>query len=159
MIDFKNTIILLTSNVGSDLIMNLCRDPELMPDPVGMAKALREPLLKAFPAAFLGRLSVVPFYPLGDEVLQLIIRLQLKRIENRIRDHHQIPFTYDDDVVGLIQSRCTEVESGARMVDAILSHTLLPEISSELLSRMMEEKPLERVHIGIRDSTFHYAFS
>jgi type VI secretion system protein VasG len=159
MIDFKNTIILLTSNVGSDLIMNLCRDPELMPDPEGMARALREPLLKAFPAAFLGRLSVVPFYPLGDEVLQLIIRLQLKRIENRIRDHHQIPFTYDDEVVGLIQSRCTEVESGARMVDAILSHTLLPEISSELLSRMMEGKPLERVHVGIRDSNFHYAFS
>jgi type VI secretion system protein VasG len=159
MIDFKNTIILLTSNVGSDLIMNLCRDPELMPDPEGMARALREPLLKAFPAAFLGRLSVVPFYPLGDEVLQLIIRLQLKRIENRIRDNHQIPFIYDDDVVGLILSRCTEVESGARMVDAILSHTLLPEISSELLSRMMEGKPLERVHVGIRDSNFHYAFS
>jgi type VI secretion system protein VasG len=159
MIDFKNTIILLTSNVGSDLIMNLCRDPELIPGPDGMAKALREPLLQNFPAAFLGRLTVVPFYPLGDEVLQQIIRLQLGRIENRIRDHHQIPFTFDDEVVGMVQSRCTEVESGARMVDAILSHTLLPEISSELLSRMMEGKPLERVHVGIQNSGFHYAFS
>jgi type VI secretion system protein VasG len=159
MIDFKNTIILLTSNVGSDLIMNLCRDPELMPGPEGMAKALREPLLKAFPAAFLGRLTVVPFFPLGDEVLQKIIRLQLGRIENRIRDHHQIPFTFDDEVVGLIQSRCTEVESGARMVDAILSHTLLPEISSELLSRMMEGKPLERVHVGVQTGGFDYSFS
>lgn len=159
MIDFKNTIILLTSNVGSELIMNLCRDPEMIPEPDGMAKALREPLLKAFPAAFLGRLSVVPFYPLGDEVLQQIIRLQLGRIETRIRDNHQIPFTFDDDVVGLIKSRCTEVESGARMVDAILSHTLLPDISSELLSRMMEGEPLERVHVGIRDSGFQYTFS
>ena len=159
MIDFKNTIILLTSNAGSDLIMNLCRDPELMPGPDGMTKALREPLLKAFPAAFLGRLTVVPFYPLGDDVLQQIIRLQLERIGHRIRDQHQIPFTFDNQVVGLIQSRCTEVESGARMVDAILSHTLLPEISSELLSRMMAGKPLERVHVGTQNSGFHYAFS
>lgn len=159
MIDFKNTIILLTSNVGSDLIMNLCRDPELMPGPDGMAKALRESLLKAFPAAFLGRLTVVPFYPLADEVLEQIIRLQLGRIANRIQANHQIPFTFDDEVVGLIQSRCTEVESGARMVDAILSHTLLPEISSELLSRMMEGKPLERIHVGIQSNNFHYAFS
>jgi type VI secretion system protein VasG len=158
MIDFKNTIILLTSNVGTDLIMNMCKDPELVPDPEGMVKALREPLLKAFPAAFLGRLTVIPFYPLGDEVLQKIIRLQLERIENRIRENHQIPFTYDDEVVGLIQSRCTEVESGARMVDAILSQTLLPEISSELLSRMMEKKPLERIHVGIKTGNFHYAF-
>jgi type VI secretion system protein VasG len=159
MIDFKNTIILLTSNVGSDLIMNLCRDPELMPGPDGMAKALRESLLKAFPAAFLGRLTVVPFYPLADEVLEQIIRLQLGRIANRIQANHQIPFTFDDELVGLIQSRCTEVESGARMVDAILSHTLLPEISSELLSRMMEGKPLERIHVGIQSNSFHYAFS
>jgi type VI secretion system protein VasG len=159
MIDFKNTIILLTSNVGTDLIMNMCKDPELVPDPEGMVKALREPLLKAFPAAFLGRLTVIPFYPLGDEVLQKIIRLQLKRIENRIRENHQIPFTYDDEVVGLIQSRCTEVESGARMVDAILSHTLLPEISSELLSRMMEGKMPARVHVGEKDGGFQYFFS
>jgi type VI secretion system protein VasG len=159
MIDFKNTIILLTSNVGTDLIMNLCKDPELMPDPGGMAKALREPLLKAFPAAFLGRLTVIPFYPLGDEVLQKIIRLQLGRIEKRIRENHQIPFTYDDEVVGLVQSRCTEVESGARMVDAILSHTLLPEISSELLSRMMEGKSLSRVQVGVQDGGFMYSFS
>jgi len=159
MIDFKNTIILLTSNVGTDLIMNMCKDPELMPDPEGMVKALREPLLKAFPAAFLGRLTVVPFYPLGDEVLRKIIRLQLDRIENRIQENHQVPFTYDDEVVELVQNRCTEVESGARMVDAILSHTLLPEISSELLSRMMEGKVLARVHVGVQDGGFTYSFT
>jgi type VI secretion system protein VasG len=124
-----------------------------------MAKALRDPLLKAFPAAFLGRLTVIPFYPLSDGVLYQIIGLQLERIANRIRDHHQIPFTFDDDVVQLIQSRCTEVESGARMVDAILSHTLLPDISSDLLSRMIAGKPLTRVHVGIRDSGFQYTFS
>ncbi len=159
MIDFKNTIILLTSNVGSDLIMNMCKDPELMPDPAGIGKALREPLLKAFPAAFLGRLVVVPFYPLGDEVLRKIIRLQLGRIEKRIQENHNIPFTYDDEVVELVNSRCTEVESGARTVDAILSHTLLPEISSEILSRMLEGETLTRIHIGVKDAGFAYSFA
>ena len=159
MIDFKNTIILLTSNVGTDLIMSMCKDPELMPDPEGMVKALRGPLLKTFPAAFLGRLTVVPFYPLGDEVLRKIIRLQLGRIEKRIQENHQVPFTYDDEVVELVQNRCTEVESGARMVDAILSHTLLPEISSELLSRMMEGKVLARVLVGVQDGGFCYSFT
>jgi type VI secretion system protein VasG len=139
--------------------MNMCKDPELIPDPGGIAKALREPLLKAFPAAFLGRLTVVPFYPLGDEVLHKIVRLQLGLIEKRIRENHQVPFTYDDEVVELVQSRCTEVESGARMVDAILSHTLLPEISSELLSRMMEGKVLARVHVGVTDDGFTYSFT
>ena len=159
MIDFKNTIILLTSNVGTDLIMSMCKDPELMPDPEGMVKALRGPLLKTFPAAFLGRLTVVPFYPLGDEVLRKIIRLQLGRIEKRIQENHQVPFTYDDEVVELVQNRCTEVESGARMVDAILSHTLLPEISSELLSRMMEGKVLARVLVGVQDGGFSYSYN
>ncbi|MDX2455156.1 type VI secretion system ATPase TssH, partial [Desulfosarcina sp.] len=158
MIDFKNTIILLTSNVGSDLIMNMCKDPELMPEPSGIAKALREPLLKVFPAAFLGRLLVVPFYPLSDEVIRKIVRLQLGRIEKRIRENHRIPFTYDDAVVDLIHSRCTDVESGARMVDAILSHTLLPEISSEILSRMMEGRELTRIHVGGGEDGFTYAF-
>ncbi len=159
MIDFKNTIILLTSNVGSDLIINMCKDPELMPNPEGIGKALRDPLLKAFPAAFLGRLVVVPFYPLGDAVLDKIVRLQLGRIEKRIQENHNIPFTYDDAVVELVNSRCTEVESGARMVDAILSHTLLPEISGEILSRMLEGKALERIHVGVKDAGFAYSFA
>src|SRR5205085_4583325 len=126
-IDFKNTIILLTSNVGSELIMNMCRDPELMPEPEGIAKALREPLLKVFPAALLGRLIVVPYYPIGDAMLKSIIKLQLGRIGKRLAANHKVPFSYDDDVVQLIADRCTEVESGARAVDAILTHTLLPE--------------------------------
>ena len=91
-IDFKNTLILLTCNVGSDLIMNMCKDPDLLPDAEGIAKALREPLLKVFPAALLGRLVVIPYYPLSDDVIGLIARLQLRRIEKRVSDHHQIPF-------------------------------------------------------------------
>jgi type VI secretion system protein VasG len=158
LIDFKNTLILLTSNVGTDLIMNLCKDPELLPTPEGVAKALREPLLKVFPAALLGRLVVVPYYPLGDEMIAAIARLQLKRIEKRIAQNHRIPFTYDDGVVKLIVSRCTEVESGARMVDAILTNTLLPTISEQFLIRMMEGKPAERVRVSAAGGEFKYAF-
>src|SRR3989441_1806711 len=98
-IDFKNCVILLTSNVGSDLIMNMCKDPELAPQPEGITKALREPLLKTFPAALLGRLVVVPYYPIGDKMLQSIIKLQLKRIEKRLAHNHKIPFTYDEPVL------------------------------------------------------------
>jgi type VI secretion system protein VasG len=158
MIDFKNTLILLTSNAGSELIMNMCKDPELLPDPLGIAKALREPLLKIFPAALLGRLVVIPYYPLTDEVVGLIARLQLKRIAKRIAEHHKIPFTYDDEVIKLIISRCTEVESGGRMIDAILTNTMLPRISLEFLTRMMEGKQIERVHVNVADADFAYGF-
>jgi len=158
MIDFKNTLILLTSNVGSDLIMGMCRDPELMPDPEGISKALREPLLKVFPAALLGRLVVIPYYPLSDEVIRLIARLQLGRIEKRIRENHKIPFTYDEEVVALIAERCTELESGGRMIDSILTNTVLPRISREFLTGMMEGRPVERVHVTVKDGAFDYAF-
>jgi type VI secretion system protein VasG len=144
--------------VGSDLIMNMCKDPSLLPDPDGIAKALREPLLKVFPAALLGRLVVIPYYPLNDEVIGLITRLQLKRIEKRIAEHHQIPFTYTDDVIDTIVSRCTELESGGRMIDSILTNTMLPRISEEFLRRMMEEKPIDRVAVEIADGDFSYSF-
>ncbi len=157
-IDFKNTLILLTSNVGTELIMSLCKDPELMPAPEGIAQGLREPLLKVFPAALLGRLVVIPYYPLSDEVLRLIITLQLKRIGKRISENHCIPFIYDDDVVSLIASRCTEVESGARVVDAILTNTVLPRISQEFLTRLMEGKPLDKVTLKVENQDFAYGF-
>jgi type VI secretion system protein VasG len=157
-IDFKNTLILLTSNVGSDLIMNMCKDPELLPDPEGIAKSLREPLLKVFPAALLGRVVTIPYYPLSDAMLGMIIRLQLGRIEKRIREHHKVPFTFGDEVVKLIASRCTELESGGRMVDAILTNTVLPEISNEFLVRMMDGKPVSRVNVSVVDGDFRYAF-
>jgi len=158
LIDFKNTIILLTSNVGTDLIMDMCKDPKLMPDVEGICKALRKPLLKVFPSALLGRLVVVPFYPISDETLKLITRLQLGRIGRRTQQNHKIPFSYDDDVVELIASRCTDVESGARMVDSILTNTLLPEIGQELLTRLMEGKTAKRVYVGVKDSEFTYSF-
>jgi type VI secretion system protein VasG len=158
MIDFKNTILLLTSNVGTDLIMNLCKDPELLPDPEGVAKAMREPLLKAFPAAFLGRLVVVPYYPISDQVLLSIIRLQLGRIKKRLLETQKVAFTYDDSVVDLIKSRCNEVESGARVVDALLTNVVLPEISRTFLNRMMEGKAIAKVQISAKDGELAYAF-
>jgi type VI secretion system protein VasG len=157
-IDFKNTVILLTSNVGSDLIMNLCKDPSLLPEPEGVAKALRPALLKTFPAALLGRLVVVPYYPIGDEMLRSIIALQLDRVRKRLAHNHKVPFTYDQEVAMLIASRCTEVESGARAVDAIITHTLLPAISREFLGRMAEGRQIKRVHVARKEGEFEYAF-
>jgi type VI secretion system protein VasG len=157
-IDFKNTIILLTSNVGTELIVSMCKDPELMPDPEGIAKALREPLLKKFPAALLGRLVVIPYYPLSDAMLSSIVRLQLGRIKHRVEEHHKIPFSYDEDAVKLIVSRCTEVESGGRMIDAILTNTVLPEISHEFLKRTMEGTTLKGVRLNASNGNFEYQF-
>ena len=157
-IDFKNTIILLTANVGTDLIMNLCKDPELMPAAEGIAKALREPLLKVFPAALLGRLVVIPYYPLGDKILASIVRLQLRRIAKRITEHHKIPFAYDEDAIKLIVGRCTEIETGGRMIDAILTNTVLPAISREFLTRTMAGKTLSAVRLAVADGDFRYQF-
>ncbi|MEN8168299.1 MAG: type VI secretion system ATPase TssH [Pseudomonadota bacterium] len=157
-IDFKNTLILLTTNAGTDLITNLCKDPELMPEPEGIAKALREPLLKVFPPALLGRLVMIPFYPLSDEIIAAIAKLQLGRIGKRIMENHKVPFTYDDGVVELITERCTELESGGRMIDAILTNTVLPAISQEFLTRMMEGNLATKVHVSVREAEFSYTF-
>jgi type VI secretion system protein VasG len=157
-IDFKNTLILLTTNAGTELISNLCADPDLMPDPEGMAKSLREPLLKVFPPALLGRLVVIPYYPLSDEMIAAITKLQLGRIEKRIMENHKVPFTYDDDVINLIAERCTELESGGRMIDAILTNTMLPSISTEFLTRMMEGQAIEKVHVSVAGGEFTYSF-
>ena len=129
-----------------------------MPDPEGIAKALREPLLKKFPAALLGRLVVIPYYPLSDAMLASIVRLQLGRIARRVQDHHRIPFSYDDEAVKLIVSRCTEVESGGRMIDAILTNTLLPEISHEFLKRTMAGTALKGVRLNAANGNFDYQF-
>ncbi len=157
-IDFRNTLILLTSNVGTDLIMNMCKDPELMPEVEEIAKALREPLQKVFPPALLGRLIVIPYLPLSDEVMRGIIRLQLSRIKRRVEANREIPFSYDDAVVDLIASRCTEPESGGRIIDNILTNTMLPDISGAFLKRMLEGDPPKRVHVGTDGSGFTYSF-
>jgi type VI secretion system protein VasG len=158
LIDFKNTVILLTSNVGSDLVMNMCRDAGLMPDAEGLIKALRPTLLKTFPAALLGRLVVVPYYPISEAALRGIIQLQLGRIQGRLSEERGIELGYEESVLQLIAARCTEVESGARTVDAILTHTVLPRLSLEYLTRMMDRKTLSRVTIGAAGGEFTYQF-
>ena len=158
-IDFKNTLILLTTNAGTELIANMCKAPELMPDAEGLAKALREPLLKIFPPALLGRLVTIPYYPLSDEILGKIVVLQLNRIKKRVEGRCKIPFEYGEEVVKLVVSRCTESESGGRMIDAILTNTMLPDISREFLTRMMEGRPIVRVRGGVGEGNFVYDFS
>jgi type VI secretion system protein VasG len=158
-IDFKNTLILLTSNVGSDLIMNMCKDPDLMPEPEGMAKALREPQLGVFPAALLGRIVTIPYFPLSDDMIKSITRLQLDRIKHRVETGQGIDFVYDDSVVDLVVSRCTELESGGRMIDSILTNTLLPEISNQFLTHMLEGSPISKVEVTAEGGEFVYELS
>jgi type VI secretion system protein VasG len=156
-VNFKNTIILLTSNVGTDTIMKVCADPDTRPDPEGLAQALRPDLLQAFKPALLGRINIVPYFPLGDEVLKKIIQLQLKRIGDRMRANHRAQLTYDDALVTTIAARCKEVESGARNVDHILTGTLLPELAGEFLTRMAEGKHVSKAHVGITpEGKFQY---
>jgi type VI secretion system protein VasG len=157
-IDFKNTIILLTSNVGSEVIMRMCRDPASPPAPAALAAALREPLLEVFPAALLGRVVTVPYYPLSDAMMANIVRLQLERIRRRIADNHGIPFEFDDAAVKLIVSRCTEAESGGRVIDALLTNTVLPRISTEYLSRLTEGGALTRIRLSTTADDFLYQF-
>jgi type VI secretion system protein VasG len=151
-------LILLTTNAGTDLIASMCADPELMPDPEGLAKSLREPLLKIFPPALLGRLVTIPYYPLSDEMLGRIVKLQLGRIKKRVEERYKIPFSYTDEVIKLVVSRCTESESGGRMIDAILTNTMLPDISREFLNRMLEGKPITLAKVDVQANDFSYHF-
>lgn len=157
-IDFRNTIILLTSNVGTDLIATLTEDEETAPGAEALATALRPELLKVFPPALLGRLLVLPYYPLSREVLADIVRLQLKRIERRIADNHGIVLTIEDAVVDHIVSRCTEIASGGRMIDAILTNTMLPDMSVALLDRRMRGVDVTAIRVGIEGDGFTYSF-
>ncbi len=159
MIDFKNTLILLTTNAGTELIANVCKNPQAVPEPEEIAKALRQPLLEIFPPALLGRLVTIPYYPLSDEMLKAITRLQLGRIKKRVESTHKVDFDFDDEVIDLIVSRCTETESGGRMIDAILTNSLLPDMSREFLNRMLEGRALAGVRISQRDNELHYDFS
>jgi type VI secretion system protein VasG len=157
-IDFKNTILILTSNASQEVISNLCKDPELMPDAEALEKAMRPHLVKVFPDALLNRLVVVPFYPISREMLRQIIRLNLARVEKRVKENHKVPFTFDESVPELIAMRCTELERGARMVESLITNAMLPEIGREMLTRVVENRPLSRVHIGAADGAFTYAY-
>ncbi|WP_321872350.1 type VI secretion system ATPase TssH [Burkholderia ubonensis] len=157
-IDFRHTVILLTSNVGSERVMQLCRDPQRLPDAQALAEALRAPLLGVFPAALLGRLTVVPYYPLTDALLARIVALQLRRIERRIDAHHGIRLHCADPATALIVERCRTIESGGRMVDAILTHTVLPRISQAILRATLDGRALAAIEVSAADGQFVYRF-
>ena len=157
-IDFKNTIIILTSNACTDLLMKLTADPETTPSPEGSAKAMKPELNKIFKPAFMGRLVTVPYFPLRDEAMKTIVTLKLRKIQRRIRENHKIELTYDPVVVAEVAKRCTEVESGARNVDNILTNTMLPDISRYLLSRMAERQKPSAIRVSVADNgAFAYA--
>ena len=156
-IDFKNTVIIMTSNAATDLVVSLCADPATRPDPVGLAEALHPELLKTFKPAFLGRVTLVPYYPLTEEVLKSIVELQLRRIAARVRENYKAVFEYGPGLLSGIAARCTEVSSGARNVDHILTRSLLPQLSAEFLSRMAAGEPISSVKVDIdAKGAFHY---
>jgi type VI secretion system protein VasG len=158
-IDFKNCVILLTTNVGTDTIMKLCADPDTKPEPDGLLEALRPELQKAFKPALLGRMVPIVYYPISDDILRLIIKLQLKKIEQRIMENHKAQFSYDDSVIDTVAKRCTDVDSGARNIYNILTGTMLPEMSSEVLARMASGEGISKVHVSVKDENFVYDIS
>jgi type VI secretion system protein VasG len=159
-IDFKNTLIILTSNIGTDLIMqHCCQDPKKAPDMETLKSMLTPVLQRRFKPAFLGRLQVVPYYPIHDEIMRLIIRLKLDRIATRMRSNRKINLTYSEGLVDAIASRCTEVDSGARNVDHILTDTLLPDLSRRILEKMAAEDKIETIHVTVDDQGFEFDFN
>jgi type VI secretion system protein VasG len=157
-IDFKNTVIIMTSNAGTDTIAKLCADPETMPEPEALTEALRPDLLKVFKPAFLGRCNVVIYYPLADHVLKMICDLKMKSIGKRVREAYDVAFVVDPAVTDAIVERCREVESGARNIENILNRTLLPELSAQILGRLAEGGGITRVTVGLTsDGGFTYA--
>ncbi|PZR90426.1 MAG: type VI secretion system ATPase TssH [Stutzerimonas stutzeri] len=155
-IDFKNTLIILTSNVGTDEIMRMAGDETSRPDPEELAVALRPALLKVFPPALIGRLVTIPYYPLSGEMLGGIVRLQLGRIGKRLRDNHNAAFTYDDAVVEHIVAQCNDPDSGGRMIDNIITNSMLPALSRSILNLQLEKKPLTEAKVTVQDGAFHY---
>ena len=157
-INFRNTTIILTTNAGTDTLMTLCADPETMPTWQGLVKALKPELNKLFKPAFVGRMVIIPYFPVRDEALARIIHLKLGKIVRRLADTHKTELTYDDALVKGIADRCTEVESGARNVDNILTNTLLPDLSRSILEAMVEGEPPRRIHVTLNDDgTFRYS--
>ncbi len=157
-IDFKNNIIILTTNACTDQMMKLCADPETAPTPQALVQTLKPELNKIFKPAFLGRMVVVPYYPIRDEALKKIIVLKLNKIQRRIQENHKIALTYDEALINEVAHRCTEVESGARNVDNILTNSLLPDISRQILGRMAEGEKMTAIHVGI-DPNGNFAYA
>jgi type VI secretion system protein VasG len=159
-IDFKNTVIIMTSNAGTDLITKLFADPETAPDAAGLAEALRPELAKYFKPAFLGRVTLVPYFPLSDAIIRQIVVMQLERIRARVFESYRATFDWVPELVDMIAARCTESSSGARNVENILTRTLLPELSGEVLARMADGETIRSVHAGIKpDGLFFFAIN
>jgi type VI secretion system protein VasG len=150
-IDFKNTVIILTSNVGSDTIMKLCADPETAPLPDGLLDAVRDEMLQAFPAALLGRLVQVAYYPVSGDVLRHIIELKLSQIVKRVKANHAADLIYGEALISAVQQRCIEAESGARAIDNILTHAMLPQLAAEVLAHMAEGTTFSKIEVGIEE--------
>ncbi|WP_322418163.1 type VI secretion system ATPase TssH [Mesorhizobium huakuii] len=157
-IDFKNTLILLTSNVGSEVIMDRTKNGALRTGMDDLDTALRAPLLKVFPAAFLGRVVTIPYYPLSDAMIEAITRHQFDKIARRLKATNDAELVIGDGVMDMVKARCTEIESGGRMIDAILTNTLLPELSRGVLNRSLEGKKMTKVTVGASSEGFTYSF-
>jgi type VI secretion system protein VasG len=157
-IDFRNCVIIMTSNAGTDTIAKLCADPELSPEPEQLREALQPDLLKVFKPAFLGRCNVVVYYPLRDEILRRICLLKLRSIGRRVLETYGTPLEFDDAVPDAIVSRCKEVESGARNIDNILSRSLLPDLSAMLLARLASGQAIDKVQVGMDPSSGQFRY-
>lgn len=168
-IDFRNTVIILTSNTGSQGIMQACfkhdealggavmKSADELPEVDELVDVLRQTLYKTFKPAFIGRTKVVPYYPLSDDVLASVIKLKLDRIAARVKAHHQLTLAYDGALVDTVLGRCTEVDTGARAVDHILNGSLLPEVADCVLGRMAEAQPLNRIQVSTgKDGRFKF---
>lgn len=155
-IDFKNTLIILTSNVGTDEIMSMSANGAAKPDPEAMAVSLRPALLKVFPPALIGRLVTIPYYPLSSDMLAGIVRLQLGRIGKRLSENHKAAFVYDDAVVEHIVGQCNDPDSGGRMIDNIITNSMLPALSRAILNLQLEKKPLTEAKVSVEEGQFAY---
>ena len=158
-IDFRNTLIILTSNAGSPQIMQACLNKPAaeLPTADALAESLRPILMKHFKPAFLGRLKTVPYYPIADDVLVQIIELKLGRIRDRVQVNHKAAFSWDGSLVDAVLARCTEVDSGARSVDHILNGTVLPEIAESVLARMAEGGKIDAIRVSAdKQGAFRY---
>ena len=151
-VDFKNTIILLTSNAGQDVISGACDEGLNRPSPETLVEKLRPSLLRYFAPAFLGRLVTIPYYPLGDAEIRIIVELKLAKIQERVQKNHNACLTYEKSLIDVITARCTEVDSGARNVDHILTHSLLPELSKKILECISLAENFRSVHVSIDQS-------
>ncbi|WP_036774474.1 type VI secretion system ATPase TssH [Photorhabdus australis] len=157
-IDFRNTLIILTSNVGSQEVISACTRQGGLPNMEMLTQQLRQPLLRTFPAALLGRLTVIPFLSLSDEMLENIVQLQLARVAQRLRENYGIAAQFDRRVTQQIISCCIEQESGARRIDSIITNTLLPQISRKLLMATIENQHYSQLQVTWEETAFQCHF-